>query len=69
MSVAEVIYSSSFEPDRTKALDVLAFILVPASLFFDPSDDHETRLATSRMIYEAQRTALLDWYASHMGKL
>lgn len=68
MSVAEVIYTTPFEPDRTNALDVLAFILVPASLFFDPSDGPEARLATSRMIYEAQRTALLDWYASHTRK-
>lgn len=68
MIIAEIIYSNPIEPDRTKALDVLAFILTPASMFFDASDDHEARLAIERMIYEAQRTALLDWYAHHMGQ-
>jgi hypothetical protein len=31
----EIIYSSSYRPNHTRALDVLAFLLVPAAAFVD----------------------------------
>jgi hypothetical protein len=58
----ECIYSTTYEPDITNASHVLAFLLVPESLFFAPDDDMFVRSATCEMLREAKRNALLEWY-------
>lgn len=67
----ETIYSSKYEPDISNATQVLAFLLVPESLFFAPGDDMFVRDATYALLREAKRTALLNWYrlAARTGRL
>lgn len=62
---AETVYSSRFEPDPMNALHVLAFLLVPEAAFFDATDGPEVRIGTIRLLREAKREALLNWYAAH----
>ena len=64
----EVIYSTTFEPDPHRALDVLAFLLVPAELFFEAGDAPETRRATTELLDNAKRDALTTWYAHHIKR-
>jgi hypothetical protein len=61
----ETLYSSPFEPDRTNALHVLAFLLVPESAFLSPGDDEGVRAAVHEVLSAAKRDALLDWYRAN----
>lgn len=58
----QVLYTGR-EPDLTKAIEVLAFLLVPTSAFCEASDDIETRNAVAETIDNAKRNVLLRWYA------
>lgn len=53
----KTLYTSNYRPDGTKALDVLAFLLVKP----EAMDVGEATLKA------AQRQALLDWYAHAFG--
>lgn len=66
MEVGEVIYSSPYHPDPTRALDVLAFLLTPEEAFVDKRDDAATRKATFDVLRGAKRDALERWYSHHM---
>lgn len=60
----ETIYTGP-EPDLTKSVEVLAFLLVPVSAFYNLGDSIETVNAVTEMIESAKRTALQRWYAQY----
>lgn len=66
MNDPETLYSTTWTPDPTRALDVLAFLLVPEVLFVAPGDDAATVAAVHDVLHSAKREALLGWYASHL---
>ena len=63
----ETIYTSTYRPDPGRALDVLAFLLVPAHSFVD-SDDPEEIEETYDLLHTAKRHALITWFSLQEGK-
>lgn len=68
MSEPEIVYSSSFMPDPTSALDVLRFLIVPERLFYQAGDDVAQIQAVREVLHDAKRDALLRWYEAHMQR-
>jgi hypothetical protein len=56
----------SFAPDPERALDVLAFVLCPASLFV-PSGDVAMLDQVNEALRPAKREAIRRWAASRPG--
>lgn len=54
------IYSSGFEPDPSDALDVLAFVLCPSTVFAPSGSDAE-RAAIAEMLGPAKEEAIRRW--------
>lgn len=67
-SEPETLYTTTWNPDPTRALDVLAFLLVPEQLFFEAGDDAATKAATIDILANAKRRALEEWYAQHLKR-
>ena len=65
----ESIYSSGFEPDPNSALDVLAFVLCPMSVFSGASEDLDEVEAIAALITPAKAEAILRWYRVHCDRL
>ena len=58
MSVAEVVYTTSYEPDPGDTRAVLAFVLLSADQFTrDPCE----RSAVARSLMATKREAILRW--------
>jgi hypothetical protein len=60
--VSETVYSSSYQPDPKSALDVLAFVLTPATAFAT-ADDPDELAAVAEMLDSAKKQALERWFA------
>lgn len=58
--IGEALYSSTFELDEKKAIDVLAFMFMPERALCGGGDCATIHAA----IREAKRDVLLRWYAS-----
>ena len=56
----ETIFSSAFSPNPGRALDVLAFILTPASAFA-PTGDDEEQAAVAILLEGAKAEAVRRW--------
>jgi hypothetical protein len=54
------VYSSGFEPDPNDALDVLAFVLCPATVFA-PTGSAAERAAIAEMLGPAKEEAIRRW--------
>ena len=54
------VYSSGFEPDPNDALDVLAFVLCPATVFA-PAGSEAERAAIAEMLGPAKEEAIRRW--------
>jgi hypothetical protein len=59
---AETLYSSSYHPDPRSALDVLAFVLTPATAFANPADPDELE-AVAELLGAAKQEAIERWFA------
>lgn len=57
---APPVYSSGFEPDPKSALDVLAFVLCPATVFA-PTGSESERAAIAEMLGPAKEEAIRRW--------
>ncbi len=57
---AQTLYASSYTPDPRSAVDVLAFILTPASAFAAGGDDDELA-AVTELLGEAKTVAIQRW--------
>lgn len=68
MTEPETIYTTTYHPDTTRAVEVLAFLLVPTKAFFGPNDDMEQMRAVDDLLNDAKRDALLNWYAHATGR-
>jgi len=55
----EVVYTTPFEPDLSRALDVLAFVLTPVEAFSSCPDEHE---AIAAVLEPAKREAIARWH-------
>lgn len=64
MTVEEVIYSSDYQPDRTCARDVLAFILTPTRAFVTSADADEFAIVAA-MLEPVRREAVRQWHEHH----
>jgi hypothetical protein len=62
------IYSTTYIPDTADPIRVLAFLLVPEERFFDGNETLAERHAIMKILDDAKRKALLDWYAAHAVK-
>ena len=62
--MGETVYSSSYQPDPKSALDVLAFVLTPATAFANAGDPDELA-AVAEMLDSAKKQAVERWYALH----
>ena len=60
--MGETLYSSSYQPDPTSALDVLAFVLTPAEAFAH-ADDPEEMEAVTELLGEAKEEAIKRWFS------
>ena len=58
------VYSSGFQPDPASAIEVLAFVLCPASVFA-PGGDAAEMEAVADLIAPAKREAVRRWQAAH----
>ncbi len=56
----ETVYSSAMSPNPASALDVLAFILTPASAFAPTGDDEELA-AVAELLGSAKAEAVRRW--------
>ena len=59
--MGETLFSSSFTPDPRSALDVLAFVLTPATAFANPTDPEELE-AVSELLGSAKAEAIERWH-------
>ncbi|MBK7534137.1 MAG: hypothetical protein IPI49_01975 [Myxococcales bacterium] len=57
---AETLYASSYSPDPRSAVDVLAFVLTPASAFAVGGDAEELA-AVVELLGEAKSVAIQRW--------
>lgn len=57
---AQTLYASSYTPDPRSAVDVLAFILTPASAFAAGGDAEELA-AVAELLGEAKSVAIQRW--------
>lgn len=57
---AQTLYASSYTPDPRSAVDVLAFILTPASAFAVGGDAEELA-AVAELLGEAKSVAIQRW--------
>jgi hypothetical protein len=57
---AETLYASSYSPDPRSALDVLAFVLTPATAFAAGGDAEELE-AVAQLLGEAKTVAIQRW--------
>jgi hypothetical protein len=60
--MGETLYSSAFQPDPGKALDVLAFVLTPVEAFAQ-IDHPEERAAVAELLDSAKAEAIKRWYS------
>jgi hypothetical protein len=60
--MGETLYSSTFQPDPAKALDVLAFVLTPVEAFAS-IDQPEEREAVAELLDSAKAEAIKRWYS------
>jgi hypothetical protein len=56
----ETVYSSAMSPNPASALDVLAFILTPATAFAPTGDDEELA-AVAELLGSAKAEAVKRW--------
>lgn len=63
---AQTLYASSYTPDPRSAVDVLAFILTPASAFAAGGDDDELA-AVTELLGEAKTVAIQRWLDLRVG--
>ncbi|HEY4179109.1 MAG TPA: hypothetical protein VGM90_19830 [Kofleriaceae bacterium] len=56
--MSETLFTSSFTPDPTRALDVLAFVLTPAEAFASDPDELEM---VAELLNAAKTEAILRW--------
>ncbi len=56
--MGETLYSSSFQPDPRRALDVLAFVLTPVGAFAHDPDELE---AVAELLGAAKTEAIERW--------
>jgi len=56
--MGETLYSSSFQPNPTSALDVLAFVLTPVEAFANDPDERE---AVAELLGAAKCEAIERW--------
>lgn len=63
---AQTLYASSYTPDPRSAVDVLAFILTPASAFAAGGDDEELA-AVTELLGEAKTVAIQRWLDLRVG--
>jgi hypothetical protein len=60
--VGETLYSSSYQPDPRKALDVLAFVLTPVEAFAHVEDPEELE-AVAELLGSAKEEAVKRWFS------
>jgi hypothetical protein len=60
--VGETLYSSSYQPDPRKALDVLAFVLTPVEAFAHVDDPDELE-AVAELLGSAKQEAVKRWFS------
>jgi hypothetical protein len=60
--VGETLYSSSYQPDPRKALDVLAFVLTPVEAFAHVDDPEELE-AVAELLGSAKEEAVKRWFS------
>jgi hypothetical protein len=60
--VGETLYTSSYQPDPGKTLDVLAFVLTPIEAFASVDDPGE-REAVAELLGSAKTEAIERWQA------
>jgi hypothetical protein len=60
--VGETLYSSSYQPDPRKALDVLAFVLTPVEAFAHVDDPDELE-AVAELLGSAKEEAVKRWFS------
>lgn len=63
---AQTLYASSYTPDPRSAVDVLAFILTPASAFAAGGDAEELA-AVAELLGEAKTVAIQRWMDLRVG--
>lgn len=56
--MGETLYSSTYQPDPRKALDVLAFVLTPVEAFASSPDELE---AVAELLGAAKSEAIERW--------
>jgi hypothetical protein len=56
--MGETLYSSTYQPDPRKALDVLAFVLTPVEAFASSPDEVE---AVAELLGAAKSEAIERW--------
>lgn len=56
--MGETLYSSTYQPDPRRALDVLAFVLTPATAFASHPDELE---AVEEVLGAAKNEAIERW--------
>lgn len=60
--MGETLYSSSYQPDPRKALDVLAFVLTPVEAFAHVDDPDELE-AVAELLGSAKEEAVKRWFS------
>jgi hypothetical protein len=60
--VGETLYTSSYQPDPRRTLDVLAFVLTPIEAFAQVDDPGE-REAVAELLGSAKHEAIERWRA------
>lgn len=60
--MGETLYSSSYQPDPRKALDVLAFVLTPTKVFANADDPDELE-AVAELLGNAKAEAIERWFS------
>lgn len=60
--MGETLYSSSYQPDPRKALDVLAFVLTPVEAFAHVDDPEELE-AVAELLGSAKEEAVKRWFS------
>lgn len=56
--MSETVYSSTYQPDPRRALDVLAFVLTPIEAFANDPDELE---AVAEVLGAAKSEAIARW--------
>ncbi len=67
VSFMSTVYSTSFSPDPTDSLDVLAFVLCPASAFAHSQDPAEVE-AVMEIIGPVKEEVLRRWQVADLSK-